>query len=74
MIAVKSANNKNCYVYDMPIDEPSSDDIKAGVLQVRKSYVDKDRSLVSNSKSMRLCYPNCSQCTLSLPHENITKP
>ena len=55
MIAVKSANNKNCYVYDMPIDEPSSDDIKAGVLQVGKSYVDKDRSLVSNSKSMRLC-------------------
>ena len=34
MIAMKSANNKKCYVYDMPIDEHSSDDIKAGVLQV----------------------------------------
>ena len=36
---MKSATSKKCYAYDMPTNEATSDEFKAGILQVRRIKV-----------------------------------
>ena len=41
MIVIKSATAKKCYAYDMENNEATSNEIKAGVLQVGKIGVSR---------------------------------